>query len=126
MGRYTKLILCLFFLTHLGIKLFGCDFCQKRFASNVGLKEHIARHTDTKSQICQICQRAFRQVRMKFIRFSCKYVLFCQQVSSSCVHNNKVIKHFINSMKVTLQMPTHTLFEQCGLPGPSMFCPKLH
>ena len=46
-----------------GIKLFECEICKQRFSSNVALKEHMARHTDSKPHKCEDCGRMFRQVR---------------------------------------------------------------
>ena len=45
-----------------GVKLFPCDICEQKFSSNVALKEHIARHTDTRPYKCDVCDRWFRQV----------------------------------------------------------------
>ena len=45
-----------------GIKLFKCDVCEQSFSSNIALKEHSARHTDTKSYKCDDCGRFFRQI----------------------------------------------------------------
>ena len=44
-----------------GIKLFECEICKSRFSSNVAMKEHMARHTDTRSYQCPVCNRLFRQ-----------------------------------------------------------------
>ncbi|CAL1528465.1 unnamed protein product, partial [Lymnaea stagnalis] len=49
-------------LSHLGIKMFDCKECQKKFSCNASLQEHMACHTGAKPLSCHICNRKFRQM----------------------------------------------------------------
>ncbi|KAH9500985.1 hypothetical protein Btru_069412 [Bulinus truncatus] len=49
-------------LSHMGIKMFECPECQKRFSCNASLQEHLACHSGAKPLTCEICGRKFRQV----------------------------------------------------------------
>lgn len=47
--------------THLNIKRYMCDVCQKLFASKQNLLEHKFIHTGDKPFICKVCGDSFRQ-----------------------------------------------------------------
>ncbi|OMJ71315.1 hypothetical protein SteCoe_30516 [Stentor coeruleus] len=47
--------------SHLGLKHFICEMCNKSFASKQILKEHMHRHLGIKPYKCPVCQHFFRQ-----------------------------------------------------------------
>lgn len=59
----TKFSLRRHYLSHLGIKQYKCQYCEKRFAVAQYLQEHLYTHTGERPFVCTFpgCNKSFRQ-----------------------------------------------------------------
>lgn len=85
-------------VVHTGERNFGCDICGMRFGHRPAFVEHYSTHSETRDFVCDICEAAFKS-RRKLRRHSATHREFnyeCPVCLNKFLENKGMRKHCLN------------------------------